>query len=69
MNQLNVQQNAYIYPISFPLERSHLRALSRMEIDKIGIQWSSGYEEYTVYELDFFIKQIECLRQTTPKQN
>jgi len=34
-----------------------------MEIDKIGIQWSSGYEEYTIYEVDFLTSQLSCLKQ------
>ena len=58
--KVNFQSN-YIYPTSYTLDKSLLKKLTKSEIDRIGIEWSSGYEEYTVYELDFFINQIACL--------
>jgi hypothetical protein len=67
--QLSRDGTAYIYPISYPVDKKAERRLSRTEIDKIGIQWSTGYEIYTIYEVDFFIKQLACLNQATPRQN
>ncbi len=61
-------KNSYIYPIGFELSNRDLRALGKKEIDKIGIQWSSGYEEYTIYEVDFLMNQIACLEQATQKK-
>lgn len=58
----------YIYPIGYNLENKHIKQLLKSEVDKIGIQWSSGYEEYTIYEVDFFINQITCL-QSAQKPN
>jgi len=56
-------KKAYIYPVAYELSNRVIKQLSKMEIDKIGIQWSSGYEEYTIYEVDFLTSQLSCLKQ------
>ena len=56
-------QAGYIYPVGYGISTRQLKQLSRLEIDKIGMQWSSGYEEYPVYEVDFFLNQIACLNR------
>ena len=66
---LNTEKSGYIYPLGYKVSKSDMRALKKMEVDKIGIQWSSGYEEYVIYEVDFFQNQISCLNQTTQRPN
>ena len=56
-------QKNYIYPVGYKLSSREIRMLSKKEIDKIGIQWSSGYEEYPIYEIDFLMNQVLCLNQ------
>jgi len=53
----------YIYPVSYELDKSKIKRLLSEEIDQVGIQWSSGYEQYTVYEVDFLMNQLRCLNQ------
>ncbi|MFT4565547.1 MAG: hypothetical protein ACI9FN_000500 [Saprospiraceae bacterium] len=55
-------KSGFIYPLGYTLEKKQLKQLAKLETDKIGIQWSSGYEDYLIYEIDFFINQIECLQ-------
>lgn len=62
-------QKAYIYPLGYTLTNKDLKNLKKKDIDKIGIQWSSGYEEYPIYEVDFFINQIACLEGTIQKRS
>jgi hypothetical protein len=31
-------------------------------LDKVGIMWSSGFEAYPVYDVDFFQRQVTCLK-------
>ncbi len=50
-----------IYVVSYNLDKSGIKRLSSQEIDKVGIEWSSGFEEYTVYEVDFLKNQLSCL--------
>jgi hypothetical protein len=35
----------------------------KSEIDKVGIEWSSGYEEYEVYEVDAILAQLNCFEK------
>ena len=45
----------------YPINSSVLATLAKGEVDTIRMYWSSGFEEYEVYNLDFFINQIRCL--------
>jgi len=56
-------RKAFIYPVAYELSGRAVKQLSKLEIDKIGIQWSSGYEEYTIYEVDFLTNQLGCLKK------
>ena len=49
------------YKVHYPIDRSQLAFLKKFEMDSIIVDWSSGYEEYPVYNLDFFISQMDCL--------
>lgn len=50
-----------IYRVVYPLEDYHLDLLHDTEIDKLGIIWSSGFEEYPIYEIDILMHQLECI--------
>lgn len=49
------------YKVHYPIDRGQLAFLKKFEVDSIIVDWSSGYEEYPVYNLDFFISQMDCL--------
>lgn len=49
------------YQVHYPLDQGQLNLLKRSEVDKIVVAWSSGYEEYEVYQLGFFMGQVGCL--------
>lgn len=63
MAQGSYDINAQIltYQVIYPIDQSLLAFLRKSEVDTIRVFWSSGYEEYEVYALDFFMEQIECL--------
>lgn len=50
-----------IYKCSYPIKKSSLKALKKMEIDRIRINWSEGFQTYEVYYLDFLLDQFSCL--------
>lgn len=60
---------AFIYAVGYNLSKRTMRQLMNKEIDKFGIQWTSGYEEYTIYEVDVLQNQIACLNRATQKPN
>ncbi|MCB0551686.1 MAG: hypothetical protein KDD19_29235 [Phaeodactylibacter sp.] len=49
------------YLVHYPIDQSQLNILKNSEVDSVIVSWSSGYEEYQVYQLGFFINQIRCL--------
>lgn len=49
------------YNVHYEIDPVHLQALRESEVNSIYVFWSSGYEEYPVYEVNFFINQLACL--------
>jgi hypothetical protein len=49
------------YRVEYLIDQSVLSLLNASELDAVRVFWSSGYEEYPVYNLDFFMKQLACL--------
>lgn len=49
------------YRVHYPIDRTQMNLLMQSEADLIRVFWSSGFEEYEVYQLDFFIHQISCI--------
>lgn len=51
-----------VYNCFYGLENEDVEDLEKLEIDKIGIMWTTGFEEYPVYQIDFIQNQILCLK-------
>jgi len=49
------------YQVLYLLEKSEYKRLAKMEINNLGIMWSSGYEKYDIYNIDVIMNQINCL--------
>lgn len=49
------------YEIRTKIRKSDLKKLSKAYLDTIGIMWSSGYEEYPIYNIDVLHKPAQCL--------
>ncbi len=58
---LNELDNTVTYTAQYVINSGAEKELRRNEVDKIRLIWSSGYEDYEVYSLDFFIDQFNCL--------
>ena len=53
-----------VYQANYPMEKGEYKELSKTELDKIGLIWSTGYEEYEIYEVDFLMNQAQCLKNS-----
>lgn len=51
------------YSVHYPIDRNQIQLLRNSETDSVLVFWSSGYEEYEVFEIDFFINQLSCLEK------
>ena len=51
------------YEAVYQLQDIEMELIEDLELDKIAIIWSSGFEEYPVYEIDLLQRQLECLKK------
>jgi hypothetical protein len=49
------------YRVFYPIDRGQLTTLKTGDLDYIRVFWSSGYEEYEIFQTDFFRRQLKCL--------
>jgi hypothetical protein len=59
----NTTTNLLTYNVHYPLDENQVSLLRYNEVDSILVFWSSGFEEYEVFEVDFFITQLACLEK------
>jgi len=51
------------YEAVYRLQDIKMELIKDLELDKLAIIWSSGYEEYPVYEIDLLQRQLECIKK------
>lgn len=61
--EYDTQTEMLTYRVHYPLDQSQLNLLKREEVDKIIMGWSSGHEEYEVFNPGFFVRQVGCLER------
>ena len=57
----NSETGATLYRAQYPLAADLLKKIRRMELDKLRIAWSNGYDDYEVQQVDLLMRQAECL--------
>ena len=57
-----------IYQCFYGLDKDQVEDLYKNELDKIGLMWTTGFEDYPVYQIDFFQQLIECLNNETKSE-
>lgn len=50
-----------IFSGQYALGKQEINKLSKLELDKMRVMWSTGFEDYDVYHVDFLIDQLKCL--------
>lgn len=61
--EYDTQTEMLTYRVHYALDQSQLNLLKREEVDKIIMGWSSGHEEYEVFNPGFFVRQVGCLER------
>lgn len=54
-----------IYDGIFSVSNTELSALKSVEVDRLGIIWSYGYEEYDIKNIELLKNQAHCLTQSS----
>lgn len=58
----DAQRGLLSYQVSYPLDRSVLGLIRSSELDFLRLYWSSGFEEYDIYQVDLLQRLLNCLR-------
>ena len=53
-----------VYNGLYIISAANEKLLSKTELDELRVIWSTGYEDYEIYEIDFFINQLTCLKKS-----
>ncbi|MFN0176640.1 MAG: hypothetical protein ACKVU0_18510 [Saprospiraceae bacterium] len=57
----NAENDASIFLGQYPLNPEVLKKIRRTGLDKLRVQWSKGYDDYDVQQVDLLMRQVECL--------
>lgn len=57
----DTQKELLTYRVFYPIDRGQITTLKSGDLDYVRVFWSSGYEEYEIFQTDFFRRQLECL--------
>lgn len=49
------------YEVVYPIDRSMISTLRQSDLDYIQLFWSSGFEEYDIYQVDVLQRLLGCL--------
>lgn len=58
---LNPVDGVTIYRTTYIIDKDAESSMKKYEVDKIRLIWSTGYDEYDITNMDFFINQIKSL--------
>ena len=50
-----------VFSGQYAIGKNELKMLQSSSLDKMRILWRTGYEDYDVYKIDFFIDRLGCL--------
>lgn len=59
---LNPVEKTVLYQCRYSLSKSDLKALEVGTLDFVRLIWSTGYDDYPVYDLDLLKRQLLCLK-------
>jgi hypothetical protein len=51
------------YVLLAKIEKDDARMIRKCGIDKLGLIWDSGFEEYEIYDVDLLKNQLQCLNK------
>ncbi|PHI20225.1 hypothetical protein CEQ90_08525 [Lewinellaceae bacterium SD302] len=49
------------YTVTYPIDRSMIGTLRQSELNYVQLFWSSGFEEYDIYQVDVLQRLFDCL--------
>ncbi|NBC24670.1 MAG: hypothetical protein GVX78_03545 [Bacteroidetes bacterium] len=65
IGQKNQKAGFVRYTLLYPLSPNQVELLGNEQISKLRLVWSSGYEDYDIYDIRFIQERIQCLKSNT----
>ncbi|HKK75231.1 MAG TPA: hypothetical protein VJ953_09175 [Saprospiraceae bacterium] len=59
--QYDMETEELTYRVQYPISNAQITYLKKGDLDRVRVYWSSGYEEYEVFDVDFLGQQADCL--------
>ena len=63
VGKINTEINRTNYSIGYQLDKSQIKRLKKYDIDRVDIEWSSGMESYSIFEVDAILEQLSCMEK------
>lgn len=63
--QYDKQKNSFTYRLQYTISGSAKKILEDELVDRVRLTWSTGYEDYDIYEIDLLQRQFECLKSAS----
>ena len=60
---VDYQKKITLYNGNFIISSKDEKTLQETPIEKLRIVWSTGFEEYEVYTMDFLIRLLTCMQK------
>ncbi|MFK8055014.1 MAG: hypothetical protein AB8F78_02740 [Saprospiraceae bacterium] len=54
-------EKIFSYKARYTISNKQEKLLERKLVDQVRVMWGTGFDDYTVYEVDFFQQQLRCL--------
>ena len=54
-------EKVFTYAGRYTISNKQAKILSKELVDQVRIMWGTGFDDYTIYEVDFFQQQLNCL--------
>ena len=58
---VDVNNGTTIYRVGLQLNGAEVKALTSTEMDVVRVAWSTGYEDYEIFNMDILINLFKCL--------
>lgn len=61
--KVNRRESRTVYSLVAPIDNKSHKLLRKQMLDRIGINWEEGYQEYEIQNIDLIKNQLNCLKK------
>lgn len=54
-------EKVFSYKARYTISNKQKKALEKNLVDQVRVMWGTGFDDYAIYEVDFFQRQLRCL--------